>query len=82
MWHANDGMGWWMVFGGLFWLVALGLLAYVLAALLRPAREPRERPGEPRRDSPIEVAQRRYASGEITREEFARIREDLASSSG
>ncbi|MDA1061467.1 MAG: SHOCT domain-containing protein [Chloroflexi bacterium] len=83
MWHANDGMGWWMVFGGLFWLVALALLAYVFVALLRPAREPREPPGEPQRqDSPIEVVQRRYASGEITREEFARIREDLASDSG
>jgi|APSaa5957512493_1039668.scaffolds.fasta_scaffold194914_2 uncharacterized membrane protein len=28
-------------------------------------------------ESPLEVAQRRYAAGEITRSEFQRIREDL-----
>ena len=85
MWHAQDGMGWWMVFGGLFWVVTLALLAYVFVALLSPARESRE-PSEPpeprasasRRESPLEVAQRRYASGEIAREQFARIRDDLA----
>jgi putative membrane protein len=82
MWHVDDGMGWWMVFGGLFWLVTLALLGYLFVALLSPAREPRE-PREPpppaaRRESPLEVAQRRYAGGEITREEFARIRDDLA----
>ena len=82
MWRAHDGMGWWMVFGGLSWVVTLVLLAYVFVALLSPAREPREPPEPPapgaRRGSPLEVAQRRYASGEITREQFARIRDDLA----
>ena len=74
MWRAHDGMGWWMVFGGLSWVVTLVLLAYVFVALLSPAREPREPPEPPapgaRRGSPLEVAQRRYASGEITREQF------------
>ena len=53
--HANDGMGWWMVFGGLFWLVTFALLAYVFAALLSPAREPREpreQPPAARRETP------------------------------
>ena len=33
--------------------------------------------GGERGETPLEVAQRRYASGEISREEFQRIREDL-----
>ena len=82
MWHAQDSMGWWMVFGGLSWLVTLALLAYVFVALLSPAREPREPRELPaplaRRETPREVAEHRYASGEITREEFTRIRDDLA----
>ena len=48
-------MGWWMVFGGLFWLVTFALLAYVFAALLSPAREPREpreQPPAARRETP------------------------------
>ena len=28
MWGANEGMGWWMVFGGVFWIVVLGVMAY------------------------------------------------------
>lgn len=40
-------------------------------------RQPDEGSGSERRERPLEVAQRRYAAGEISREEFQRIREDL-----
>ncbi len=78
MWHTDGGMGWWMIFGGVFWLVTLALIAYVFVALLAPALgrggpSERERP----RESPLEIAQRRYAGGEISREEFERIRDGL-----
>ncbi len=39
----------------------------------RPASGDRDRSAE----TPLEAAQRRYANGEISREEFQRIRDDL-----
>lgn len=40
--------------------------------------EPRQRDAGGGAESPLETAQRRYAAGEISREEFQRIRDDLS----
>jgi putative membrane protein len=72
------GLPWGMHgFGGgilmfLFWALILGGGAWLLVGALR--RE--ERP-EARVETPLEIARRRYARGEIDREEFGRIRETL-----
>jgi hypothetical protein len=34
-WHAGDGMGWWMLFGGLLSAVFWGAVIYLLVALVR-----------------------------------------------
>ena len=72
MWHANDGMGWWMVFGGVFWLLFLASMIYLFfsAATHR----------EPRSDSanePMDIARRRLASGDITPQQFEEIARHL-----
>ena len=72
-WQVHDGMGWWMVFGGMLWILFWGALVYLLFSL---ARRDGGAGREPQRD-PLEVAKLRYAKGEISREEFERIREDL-----
>ena len=41
------------------------------------AEPPPREDGAPHPETPLEVAQRRYAAGEISRNEFQRIREDL-----
>ena len=74
MWGAGAGMGWWMVFGGLLWLAFLGIVFYFLVSLVGDHR----RPSEGKDENPIEIAKRRYASGQITGEEFERIRRDIA----
>ena len=37
MWQMHDGMGWWMVFGGiwivLFWVGVIGLVAWIVSRL-------------------------------------------------
>jgi len=58
--------GLWMV---LFWGVIISAVAWVIA---RIAGTERARPGDA-----LEVAKQRYARGEIDREEFNRISEDL-----
>ena len=79
MWHFGDGMGWWMLFGGvwmmLFWAAVIGLVVWLVIRLTR-RRGPNER-GNGRR-TPLEIARERYARGEISREEFEQIRKDLS----
>ncbi|MDI6858566.1 MAG: SHOCT domain-containing protein [Dehalococcoidia bacterium] len=79
-WHAHEGMGWWMLFGGILWLVFLGTILYFIAYALGGTRTSRR--GD--EDDALEIAKRRYARGDITREEFEQIRRDLTgrSSSG
>ncbi|HLG10274.1 MAG TPA: SHOCT domain-containing protein [Dehalococcoidia bacterium] len=71
MWHSDDGMGWWMLFGGvlftLFWISILWLFLQSAWAGVRPDKD----------DSPLQIAKRRYARGEITRDQFEELRRDL-----
>jgi len=69
MWYAHEGMGWWMLFGGLFWLSFVVLIAWTAFQLLH-------RDLSDRADS-IEQVKARYARGEIDRDEFQRIVQDL-----
>lgn len=76
MWPAHDGMGWWMLFGGLWTLV---LSAQLILLVVRMATMSW---GQTRRRDPVDIAQARYARGEIERDEFERIRRDLGTRSG
>jgi putative oligomerization/nucleic acid binding protein len=73
MWHTNDGMGWWMVFVAVFWVLFWASLVYVfMIAIVRPAQG--RRPSE---DDALEIAKRRLARGEISTAEFQDIRRHL-----
>ena len=69
MWGYHEGFGWWMMFGGLsmviFWAVIIGLVVWGVNRL-GGDRAGRNETG----DTPIEIAQKRLARGEITKEEF------------
>ncbi len=86
---AMDSMGWWIIFPilfGAFLLVAIfrmlgGDNPLRMIGMMggrdgesRPSRGDSE--GSP--ETPLAAAQRRYANGEISREEFQRIRDDLS----
>ena len=75
MWVAHEGMGWWMLFGGVFWLLFIGALVYLFSNVVdRGMGTP---PG--RSETPLEVAKRRLAAGELSHEEYERIRDTLSS---
>ena len=44
MWHAGDGMGWWMVWGGLmmflFWGAIIALIVWVIQTVTRQGVHP------------------------------------------
>jgi uncharacterized membrane protein len=69
MWYAHDGMGWWMLFGGVFWLFLIVTIGWIAFQLLR-----RDLGG---RADAMDQAKSRYARGEISREEFQQIAQDL-----
>ncbi len=69
MWHAQDGMGWWMVFAGVFWMLFLVSVVYLfISASARGGREPA---GD---GDALEIARRRLARGEISPDQFQEIR--------
>lgn len=77
---CSETMGWWMLGGGILGLVAVALFGLVVFLILRWFIGQREAIGsEPQRTEAGEIARRRYAAGEISREAFEQIRRDLGS---
>jgi putative membrane protein len=76
------GSGWMAVTMLVDVLLGLGLLALVVVGVVAGIRWMTRSTDHPRGAAAagraLEVARERYARGEISREEFARIREDLA----
>jgi len=81
MWHTGDGMGWWMLWGGLmmvlFWGAIIALVVWAVQSLGR-RDDARTQPGatSPAR-TPLDIAKERYARGEISRDEFEQMKRDL-----
>jgi putative membrane protein len=74
----HDGMGWWMMFGGIFMVLFWGA---VVALVVWGINQLREREGSgtgtmEKRD-PLNIAKERYAKGVISHEEFEQIRKNL-----
>ena len=74
MWGFHDGMGWWMLFGGMgvFWAVIIGLVVWSVARFAG-GREKREKLSQ----SPIDIVERRPARGEISKDEFEDLKRAL-----
>lgn len=80
MWDMGDGWGWWMVFG---WIWMVGVVAVVVWAVFALSRRDPNRPPEraPMTElAPLEVLERRYALGELSDEQFERMRQRLSQS--
>ena len=80
--YMGSGFNWgWMVFGGVMMLLFWGGLISLVVWLVRNSNSSRgQPPNEVLRglESGIEILDRRYASGEIDREEFEQIKRDLS----
>jgi putative membrane protein len=66
-------MGWWMVLGSVWFVLFWAIVIWVIVRL---ASGPRSDAGS-ERERPIEIARRRYAGGEISKDQFEQIRHDL-----
>jgi putative membrane protein len=63
--------GFWMI---LFWGAVVGVIVW---AVIKLSRREGTTPGS--KVSPLDIAQERYARGEITKAEFDQIKKDLSS---
>lgn len=70
MWPYMGSMGWWMA---LWWVLGLAVLVLLVRLVVRDGVGSSGRTD----DSPEQILKRRYARGEIEREEYQRRLEDL-----
>lgn len=81
MLYWDGGGGWvWMAFMPLLWIVLIGFAVW---AVVRLTHHPTDRTGghdanEPPRETPEEILDRRFASGEIDADAYTQARERLA----
>jgi uncharacterized membrane protein len=72
MWRTHDGLAWLMLLAVIFSIAFLGLVAHLVTSSMpghgaAPAAPP----------DPLEIAQRRYAAGVISREQYVLLCADL-----
>lgn len=77
MWYWHEGMGWWMMFGGIFMLLLWGSVIALVVWGISKLREQRGTGTTVKRE-PLDIAKERYASGEISHEEFEEIKKNLS----
>jgi putative membrane protein len=69
------GFGWmWLIL--VFWILILGLIIWAVVALVRGLSEPKGS-GSSRADSALELLKKRYARGEIDKQEYEEKKKDL-----
>ena len=73
-WHT-----WWIfpMFMPIFWLVIIGLCLYFIFGR-RGAPRPWEPGRGPEAETALDILKKRYAKGEITKEEFEQMKRDIS----
>lgn len=71
-WDHRMGGGWFM---WLIWIILIGVIVYIALAWTKRSRPTLGMTEE----SPEGILKKRYAKGEITREEFERLKKDIES---
>jgi putative membrane protein len=73
MMHYGYGFG-----GGFGWLIFLALIVFlVYIFIIKPRKSGGI--GRPPQETPLDILKKRYAKGEITKEEFESLKKDLQS---
>lgn len=76
MWGFHDGMGWWMLFGGMwmfvFWAIVIGVVVWSAGRLGKGYSRPSDE-----EELPLDIAKKRLAKGDISMDEFEAIKNSL-----
>jgi putative membrane protein len=78
MMHYYGGMGWigWLIFFFFALLIAAAIVLFVY--LISRSSSQRTRSNPPREEDALEILRRRYAKGDITKEQYDEMREHLS----
>lgn len=71
-----DGMGWFMLFGGILFVLFWGAIIFLIVWAVRRSSQGHGA-GTPGNRSALDIAKERYARGEITKEQYEQIKKDL-----
>ena len=75
LWHFHEGMGWWIVFAWIWFIVFWGA---IIALVVWGINKLTQRGGSEQGRSPLDIAKERYAKGEISKEQYEQIKKDLS----
>ncbi len=79
MWFWQEGTGWWMMFGGIWMLLFWGgLIVLIIWGIKKLTGRAGSGLSSSEKQSPLDIAKERYASGAISKEEFEEIQKRLA----
>ncbi len=79
MWPYGGGWGWgWMIGGWVMMVVFWGLVIFGIVALVRYLGSGQAPAGPARAETPLDILRRRYAAGELTKEQFDQMKRDVA----
>ncbi len=65
------GMGFGWLFMIIFWILVILGVAFIVQLVMRGGK------GGGQGETPLDIVKKRYAKGEITKEEFERLKDDL-----
>ncbi len=74
-----NGMFGGMWFGWLFWIVLIVLIVWVVTQFTNK-QQSNNFTGIDKKESPLDILKKRYAKGEITKEQFEEMKKDLLNS--
>jgi putative membrane protein len=79
MWPYGYGGGWgWMIGGWIMMVVFWGLVIVGIIALVRAASNRGGGAELKDKETPVEILRRRYAAGELTKEQFEEMKRNVA----
>jgi len=73
MWH-DIGFGGMMWYGWIFWIIIIGIVVYLIVKL---ANRGSAGSNNQMNETPLDILKKRYARGEISKEEFESTKKDL-----
>jgi putative membrane protein len=75
-----DGMGWGgMWLGPIFWLIIFGAVIWGVTRIINSNPSRNSKIVAPLKEGALEILKKRYARGEITKEQFEQMKIDLIS---
>ncbi len=77
--YGGTGLTWWGVVMLVFWALLVGGIVWLVASLVSPGRPSPIGPHSDNTDNrrPLDILKERYARGELSREDYERMREEL-----